>query len=80
MSNLDSENLTIEDFHFLKGVNDRICSLMEKNIKGMKASSKDVINCMQETHTMICQIMEELEPLDPKVKGQLIAKIAEWER
>jgi hypothetical protein len=82
MSNFGSKNSTVEDFHFLKGVSDRICSLMEKNIKGLKTFSADVMECMEDTHIKICQIMEGLDsqPLDPEVKGQLIAKIAEWEK
>lgn len=81
MNNFGSENTTIEDFHFLKATNDRICSLMEKNVKGIKSFSAEVIASMQQTSVKVCQIMEGLDdsPLDPQVKGQLIAKINEWE-
>jgi hypothetical protein len=70
-----------DDYNFLKGANDRISSLLEKNISGVRKFPRNVLEQMEEINLRICQIMDELDdkPLDPQLIDEWTGKILDWE-
>lgn len=76
-----SSNSIQDDFNFLKGASDRINSLIEKNVSGVKKFSAEIVAQMEEINLKICQIMDRLddEPLNAQLKEEWMEKILTWE-